>query len=135
MTWSQSLIKLATFEVEVMQKRLADIVGRRVQAEAALAALIAEGDREAASQGRDAGTDWMHIGFLDGLRRRKADIQARIDALLIEEAGARDALAEAFEAQKKYEQVAENARQLDRRETARRETAALDELARRRGAN
>jgi flagellar FliJ protein len=41
-------------------------------------------------------------------------------------------LAEAFETQKKYEQVAESARLVELKETARRETAALDELGLRR---
>ncbi len=45
-----------------------------------------------------------------------------------EEAGARDILAEAFEEQKKYEQVAENMRLAAARERARREGAVLDEL-------
>ena len=51
-----------------------------------------------------------------------------IDALEAEERGARDALAQAFEEQKKYEQVAETARTLELKETARRESAAMDEL-------
>ena len=46
----------------------------------------------------------------------------------MEEQGARDALSEAFEALKKYEQVAESARLAQVKEALRRETAALDEL-------
>ncbi|WP_411288953.1 flagellar FliJ family protein [Phenylobacterium sp.] len=128
MSWAQSLIKLSTYEVEVLQKRLAEITDRRTQAEMRLVMLTAEGEAEAAHAGQDASAGWYHIGFLDGLRLRKAEVQARIDAIAIEEAGARDALAQAFEEQKKYEQIAETARTLERRETLRRETAALDEL-------
>ena len=51
-----------------------------------------------------------------------------------EEAGARDALALAFEEQKKYEQVAEGIRLARAKETARQETAALDELGLRKAA-
>ena len=46
--------------------------------------------------------------------------------------GARDALARAFEEQKKYEQVADNARQTEVRAVARRERIAFDELGQRR---
>ncbi|MDP3595355.1 MAG: flagellar export protein FliJ, partial [Phenylobacterium sp.] len=33
MSWAQSLIKLSTYEVEVLQKRLGEIADRRMQAE------------------------------------------------------------------------------------------------------
>jgi flagellar FliJ protein len=128
MSWAQSLIKLSTYEVEVLQKRLADIGDRRAAAEMRLVMLAAEGEAEAMRAGDDAASGWYHIGFMDGLRMRKAAIQAQIDALLVEEAGARDALAQAFEEQKKYEQIAEQARLLELKEAGRRETAALDEL-------
>ena len=128
MSWAQSLIKLSTYEVEVLQKRLADIGERRAAAEMRLVMLAAEGEAEAMRAGDDAASGWYHIGFMDGLRLRKAAVQAEIDALLIEEAGARDALAQAFEEQKKYEQIAEQARLLQLKEAGRRETAALDEL-------
>ena len=50
----------------------------------------------------------------------------------IEETGARDALAEAFETLKKYEHVVTAARAAQAKEEARRETAELDELGLRR---
>ena len=128
MSWAQSLIKLSTYEVEVLQKRLADIAERRMEQEMRLVMLAAEAEAEAMRAGDDAASGWYHIGFMDGLRVRRAAIQAQINALRTEEAGARDALAQAFEEQKKYEQVAEQARQLELREAGRRETAALDEL-------
>ena len=65
---------------------------------------------------------------MEGLRARKAAVQAEIDAIEAEERGARDALSAAFEEQKKYEQVAESARVAQVKETARRENAELDEV-------
>ena len=106
MSWAQSLIKLSSYEAEVLQKRLAEIVDRRVAAELKLAMLEAEGEAEAAFSAQEAAAGIYRAGFLEGLRIRKARALAEIDALLIEEEGARDALAEAFEAQKKYEQIA-----------------------------
>ena len=128
MSWSTSLVKLSTYEVETHQKRLGEIVARKAQAQAKLAALHAEGEEEATRARQDAAAGWYQIGYLDGLRMRKAVIQAQIDAIAIEELGARDALTLAFEEQKKYEQVVENARRLEIKEAAKRETAALDEL-------
>jgi len=47
---------------------------------------------------------------------------------MAEEAGARDALAQAFEEQKKYEQIAEQARLMELKAQAKVEAAAMDEL-------
>ena len=134
MSWAQSLIKLSTYEVEVLQKRLAEIAERRMGAEMKLARLQAEGEAEALRAREDAEAGWYQVGFWEGLRARKAMVQVDIDRIALEEAGARDALALAFEEQKKYEQVAENIRLAQRKEAARLETAALDELGLRRAA-
>ena len=128
MSWSESLVKLAKYEVESRQLRLAEIAGRRADAEIRLAVLTAEGEAEAKRAGQDAEAGWYYIGYGDGLRIRKAALRADIDAIEAEERGARDALAEAFEEQKKYEQVAENARVAGVKETNRRENAELDEV-------
>ena len=127
-SWSKSLIKLATYEVETRQLQLAEIVGRLAEAEMRLALLCAEGEAEAMRARQDAEAGWYHIGYADGLRLRKAALQAQIAAIAAEERGARDALAQAFEEQKKYEQVAENARVAQAKETRRRESAELDEV-------
>src|SRR5258705_304678 len=46
MTWADQLIRLSRFEVEVLQKRLAEIVERRTVGEIRLALLVAEGEAE-----------------------------------------------------------------------------------------
>jgi flagellar FliJ protein len=128
MSWSESLIKLATFEVENRQLRVAEIAKRRADAEVRLAVLSAEGEAEAKHAGQDAEAGWYHAGYADGLRVRKAAIQSELELIAVEERGARDALAQAFEEQKKYEQVAENARLAEVKEATRRENAELDEV-------
>lgn len=128
MSWAESLIKLSTYEAEVLQKRLAEIVDRRVGVEVKLAMLEAEGEAEAMFATDEAAAGIYRAGFFEGLKIRKAKVQAEIDAILVEEEGARDALAEAFETQKKYEHVAENLRLEARKVVGRRESAALDEL-------
>ena len=111
MSWTQSLIRLSGYEVETLQKRLAEIDGRVAIVVDAIAVLDAE---EAVETGR-------------------ARLAADRSTLELEAQGVRDALAQAFEAQKKYEHVAAAAAATLARAEARREGAALDELARRRG--
>ncbi|HKP79072.1 MAG TPA: flagellar export protein FliJ [Phenylobacterium sp.] len=128
MSWAQSLIKLSTYEAEVLQKRLAEIVDRRVAVELRLAMLEAEGEAEAMFSAQEAAAGIYRAGFLDGLRLRKARVQSEIDVILTEEQGARDALAEAFETQKKYEHIAQGLKLEARRVQGRLDSAALDEL-------
>jgi flagellar protein FliJ len=134
MSWAKSLIKLSTYEVELLQKRLGEITDRRLQAEMRLAVLEAEGEAEAQRARQDVEAGWYQVGFWEGLRARKAMVHADIERIALEEVGARDALALAFEEQKKYEQVAEGIRLAQLKEVARRETAALDEMGLRRAA-
>ncbi len=128
MSWSDSLIKLAGYEVENRQLRLSEIAKRRADAQTRLAVLVAEGEAEAKHAQQNADAGWYLIGYAEGLKVRKAKVQAEIDALEAEERGARDALAEAFEEQKKYEQVVDNMRLAEAKEATRRETAELDEV-------
>ncbi len=132
MRWAEQLIKLANYQLEVLQGRLADVVARRQAAEIRLAALVAEGEAELALARRDPEAAWRLGAFAEGLMARKASGRRAVALALAEEQGARDALAEAYETLKKYEQVAGNARAGAARETSRRETAALDELGLRR---
>jgi flagellar FliJ protein len=135
MKWADQLIKVSTFEVELLQKRLSEIVGRRVEAEMRFAVLIAEGEIEMQRAREDAEAGWYLAGFHEGLKLRKAAVQVDIDTAAQEEAGARDALTDAYETLKKYEHIAENARHAAVKEEARRETAALDEIGLRRVAS
>jgi len=134
-SWAESLIKLSTYEAEVLQKRLAEIVDRRVAVEMRLAILEAEGEAEADFFAQEAATGMYRAGFFEGLKVRKAKIQSEIDVILIEEQGAREALAEAFETQKKYEHIAQNLQVEARKVQGRRDSAALDELGLRRKAS
>jgi len=120
--------------VEMLQRRLADVVARRADAELRLVILAAESEAEIAHADQDAQAGWYRAGFLQAMRNRRAAAQGDINALTAEEAGARDALAEAFEALKRFEHIAEAARLAAVKEESRRETVALDELGLRRRA-
>lgn len=134
MSAAASLIRISNYQVEVLQKRLAEIVERRSNAEIGLAILAAEGQAETEYADANASAGMYLIGYRQGLKLRMEAVQAHIDACIAEEAGARDALSEAFEALKKYEQVEANAKALAAKDLAKRETAALDELGLRRKA-
>lgn len=134
MSWADSLIKLSTYEVEILQKRLGEISDRRMTAEMKLVLLEAEGEVEAQRAREDAEHGWYQVGFLEGLRVRKAATQVEINRIADEEAGARDALSLAYEEQKKYEQVADGIAKARAKQVAKLETAALDELGLRRAA-
>ncbi|MBI1405498.1 MAG: flagellar export protein FliJ [Caulobacter sp.] len=130
-----SLIRISNFQVEDLQKRLSAIVDARTEIELKMAVLEAEAEMELANARGDAEAGWYLVGFREGVKQRRKALQDQIDSLAAQEEGARDALSEAFEALKKYEMVSDGAANAARKEAARRETAALDELGLRRVAS
>jgi flagellar FliJ protein len=128
MSWRESLIRISNYEVEMLQKRLSEVVDRRAQAELRLIVLAAEAEAEITRADQDAQAGWYRAGFLQAMRGRRANLEGEIAVLKSEEAGARDALAEAYEALKRFEHVAQTARVAAVKEEARRETLALDEM-------
>src|ERR1700761_9029996 len=117
--WRASLVKLAGFEVEQLRKRLMAVLDRRAEAELKLTLLHAESEGESRRLATDAEAGWYRLAYLEGWRARRDGLKAELATLASEEAGARDALARAFEEQKKYEQIEEDARQRAAREGAR----------------
>ncbi len=126
--WAQSLIRISNYEVETLQKRLAEIAERRSQAEIRLAVLDAEAEAERERARLDAEAGMMLGAYLNGWKSRKAAAEGDLSVLDAEEAGARDALTGAFEELKKFEHVAETTRLNQLIALAKRETAAFDEL-------
>lgn len=134
MSWAQSLIKLSTYEVETLQKRLAEIADQRTQVEMRLATLYAQGQAEQALAAQDPQNGWGIASYMEALRARMDAVRHDLYLIQIEEQGARDALAKAFETQKKYEQVAEQQDVLAVKKAGRLENAQMDELGLRRAA-
>lgn len=132
--WAASLIRISTHEVETLQKRLADIVEKRMAAELRIVMLDAEAEAEAKQAEGDASAGWYMIGYREGAKRKRADMLLQIEQASIEEQGARDALSFAFEALKKYEHVAEAAKIAQAKKLGQMETASMDELGLRRAA-
>ena len=69
--WAHSLIRISNYEVETLQKRLAEIVDRRAAAEMRLAVLDAEAEAERDRARADAEAGMMLQAYLNGLGRRK----------------------------------------------------------------
>ena len=130
--WRASLVKLAGFEVEQLRKRLLEILDRRADVELRLTLLQAEAEGESRRLAADAEAGWYRLAYLEGWRARRDGLKADIASIASEEAGARDALARAFEELKKYEQIEEEARLQAVRDAAKIENAALDDLGMRR---
>ena len=132
--WAQSLIRISNYEVETLQKRLAEITARRTSAEMRIAVLDAEAEIEQERAREDADAAMMLQAYLNGWKARKAAAEGDLTTVDAEEAGARDALTGAFEELKKFEHVAEMTRLNAAIEAGKRETAAFDELGLRRRA-
>lgn len=126
--WADSLIRIAKHEVETLQKRVAEITARRLASERRLQQMQAEAEHEAQRARTDPDAGWHLAGYMKGWRLMREQLVQQIAAIAAEEAGARDALSQAFEELKKFEHVAEMARLADAKELAKRETAAMDEM-------
>jgi len=130
--WAQSLIRISNYEVETLQKRLAEITSRKASAEMRLAVLDAEVEIERERARADADASMLLQAYLGGWHARKGAAESDLSTLEAEEWGARDALTGAFEELKKFEHVAETTRLNALIAAAKRETAAFDEMGLRR---
>ena len=132
--WAQSLIRISNYEVETLQKRLAEITARRASAEMRIAVLEAEAEIEQERAREDTDAAMMLQAYLNGWKMRKSAALSDVVEIEAEEEGARDALTGAFEELKKFEHVAETTRLNRLIAAGKRETAAFDELGLRRRA-
>ena len=132
--WAQSLIRISNYEVETLQKRLAEVAARKAEAEMRVAVLDAEVEIERQNARLDPTSGMMLQAYLKGWALKRADAEGVVAAVSAEEEGARDALTSAFEELKKFEHVAETTRLNKLIAAAKRETAAFDEMGLRRRA-
>ena len=132
--WAHSLIRISNYEVETLQKRLAEVAARKAEAEMRVAVLDAEVEIERQNARLDPASSLMLQAYLKGWALKRADAEGVVAAIGAEEEGARDALTSAFEELKKFEHVAEATRLSKLLAAAKRETAAFDEMGLRRRA-
>jgi len=129
MSWRESLIRIATYEVETLQKRLKEILDRYDSILKTLDSLDLEAEEEKLRARTDASIAWCHPDYVRAWKLRRERLTADLAAVEMEAEGARDALASAFEELKKIEHVAELAARQEARDLQKREDAALDEIA------
>ena len=130
--WAHSLIRISNYEVETLQKRLAEISSRKVSAEMRLAVLDAEVEVERERARADAEAGLLLQAYMAGWKAREGAAEADLITLDAEEEGARDALTGAYSELKKFEHVAETTRLNAIIAAGKRETAAFDEMGLRR---
>ena len=129
--WAKSLIRLSTFEVETLQKRLAEVVTRRTHCEMKIATLDAEFEVECVKAANDVALQPHLSAYRHGFGLRRDACVAELDIVVREEDGVRDALSEAFESLKKFEHVAEMTHLRRVAADKKIDDAAMDEVARR----
>ena len=136
MSWTKSLIRISTYEVETLQKHFAEIADRVAAAAAIIAQLDVEAELEAAAanDASDLYAMLAHASYAKAWKARRETAMSQLALIEREMEGARDALTAAFEEQKKYEHVAEMARVAAVKQAGRLEAAALDELGLRKAA-
>jgi len=131
--WVKSLIRLSTFEVETLQKRLAEVGTRRTHVEMKIATLDAELALEIARAAEMAdlnfGPNFGLAAYKQGWVHRREQSVSELELIAHEEAGIRDALSGAYEDLKKFEHVAEVTRLSKAAAELKRENAAMDEAA------
>ena len=132
--WAHSLIRISNYEVETLQKRMAEITARKVTAEMRLAVLDAEVEVERERARTDSEANLLLQAYLAGWKARKGAAESDLITLDAEEEGARDALTAAYSELKKFEHVAETTRLNALIAAGKRETAAFDEMGLRRRA-
>jgi flagellar FliJ protein len=122
-------MRVREFEIETLRKRLGAIMEAKTAAEMALVLLAAEAEAETAHARQHAEAGWYLVGFREGWKLRQAKALADLKVVQMEEQGCRDALADAFTELKKVEMVAESQALVAAKAVAKRESAALDEIA------
>ncbi|MFT3995868.1 MAG: flagellar export protein FliJ [Asticcacaulis sp.] len=127
--WVKSLIRISTFEVETLQKRLAEVGVRRTHVEMKISTLDAELSLEIARASEDPAMGFGLSAYKRGWAQRRETCVSDLELIAHEEAGIRDSLNGAYEELKKFEHVAEVTRLSKVAAELKRENAAMDEAA------
>ena len=78
MSWSDSLIRIATYEVDELQKRLKDILDRRDAVELTLDSLDLEAEEEKLRARVDPASAWCHPQYVKAWKLRRAHAEAAV---------------------------------------------------------
>ena len=87
--WAQSLIRISNYEVETLQKRLAEVAARKAEAEMRVAVLDAEVEIERQNARLDPASGMMLQAYLHGWKQRRADAEMRVRCVRLLSSNAR----------------------------------------------
>jgi flagellar FliJ protein len=76
--WAGSLTRIANYEVETLQKRLGEVVERRLDAELRITLMDAEAEAEMENANADPMSAMYHPQFLKGWRVRRQQLDERM---------------------------------------------------------
>ena len=79
--WAQSLIRISNYEVETLQKRLAEVAARKAEAEMRVAVLDAEVEIERQNARLDPTSGMMLQAYLKGWALKRADAEGVVAAV------------------------------------------------------
>ncbi len=124
----EALIKIHSFELDEKRRTLKEIEAFRVQIEASLEMLADElvSEQAAARQSTEGG--FAYGGFAKSVIQRRTALNASLEAATQQVDDARESVAQAFEALKKYEITKAGRDSAALAEARRRERILLDEL-------
>jgi flagellar protein FliJ len=127
--WIKPLIRLSTYEVETLQKRLSEVVTLRTHMEMKIATLDAQLELEGLKAASDYSLAQLLNAYKQGHALRRDQALQELEVISAQEDGIRDALAYAFEDLKKFEHLAQKTKIKRLAALAKQENAALDEVA------
>lgn len=125
----ETLIRLGRFEVDEKRRALRDILDREQALRDEVAMLEAQERAEQSFVAEHVEQAGFYGSYSAANKRRREAVLEKIAAIIPEIEAARDSLADAFAAQKRYEIAFQNREEAARAEEGRREREELDELA------
>ncbi len=127
----ESLIKLARFQVEELQRQMADVDAARQRLHAQVEKLDADVERERklAETNPDAAATFG--AYSQAMKTRKQNIHVSLSDIDVQAESLREELREAFEQLKKYELLEERRQAAQQARERASEQAELDEIAQR----
>jgi flagellar export protein FliJ len=124
-----ALIRLHDWQVDEKRRALAEKLRIAEQLEAKLNDLEAEAVAEARVAASAPETALFYVRYLDGVRKRRTELNRAIAAIEVEIDAAREAVREAFLQLKKFQTAAERRDKREAQDRDRRDQGVLDEVA------
>jgi flagellar export protein FliJ len=124
----ETLIRLAGADIDTARLALQKILAEEDAVRAQLSDLAAQVEQESSLAAKDTDLARQYGVYIDHAKRKREKLNGQLDALKPKVEAARDALAEAFANQKKYEIAKQNRDDAAAVEQKRKDGLVMDEL-------